>query len=143
MTVVTAEREGTATADPRAQVVRFVLAGGIVFAVQVGLGLMLPAVLDLPMQVAIPVAYTVAVLVHFSLQRWFVFAHQAFEHGVLGQIARYLPMTTSQYGFTASCTAILPGLLDVPEGAVYAAAAFVAAAAGFVFMRLVIFRGRN
>ena len=107
--------------------------------VQIGLGLALPKFVGVPIQAAIPLAYVCAVITHFSLQRWFVFAKNDFEHDILGQLARYLPMTGSQYAFTALATALLPEPLGVTESAVYVAAALISAAAAFLFMRLYIF----
>jgi putative flippase GtrA len=126
---------------PRAQAARFVVAGATVFVIQISLGLALAGPCGLPIQVAVPLAYAGAVTTHFSLQRWFVFAGARFALRPRQQILRYLPMTGTQYAFTAITTATLPAALDVSDRIVYVGATLVAAVVAFVYLRLRVFHG--
>jgi putative flippase GtrA len=124
------------------QVIRFVLSGGTVAMVYLGLGLLLSGPLGVPIQIAIPVSYVVSVLFNYSMQRWFVFAHSddfALSRGA--QFLRYVQIGAIQYAFTALATAVLPGWLGVDEQIVYVATALIAAAITFVVLRFVVFHG--
>src|SRR4051812_34831471 len=57
------------------QALRFVVSGATVAVVYLGLGLLLSGPLGVPIQVAIPVSYVLSVLLNYTLQRTFVFAH--------------------------------------------------------------------
>ena len=54
---------------------RYGIAGATVAAVYLSLPLGLNAIFDVPIQVAIPIGYVLAVSLHFMLQRHFVFRH--------------------------------------------------------------------
>lgn len=124
---------------PRHQTARFVIAGSTVAATYLGLTLLLSGPGGVAIQIAIPIAYVTSVCLHFALQRWFVFAREAFALPMRQQVLRYIPMGGAQYAFTATMTAVLPGVLDLPEQAVYVAAALVASAATFLFLRGSVF----
>lgn len=122
------------------QVIRFVLSGGTVALVYLGLGLLLSGPLGVPIQIAIPVSYVVSVLFNYSMQRWFVFAHSddfALSRGA--QFVRYVQIGAIQYAITAAATAVLPGVLGIDEQIVYVATALIAAAITFVVLRFVVF----
>jgi putative flippase GtrA len=122
------------------QALRFVLSGGTVAVVYLGLGLLLSGPLGVPIQIAIPVSYVLSVLLNYTLQRYFVFAHStSFALSPQAQFLRYVQVGAVQYGFTALATAVLPGALDVSEQVVYVAAALVAAVLTFILLRFVVF----
>jgi putative flippase GtrA len=126
------------------QVIRFVLSGGTVALVYLGLGLLLSGPLGVPIQIAIPVSYVVSVLFNYSMQRWFVFAHSddfALSRGA--QFLRYVQIGAIQYAFTAAATAVLPDALGVDEQVVYVATALIAAAITFVVLRFVVFHAAD
>src|SRR4051794_2197315 len=113
-------------AHPRLQLLRYAAAGAAVFAVYVGGTFLLSGPVGAPIQVAIAIAYVVAIAFHFVLQRVFVFAdHDQFTQPLGAQIRAYLVLGAAQYAVTAAATTWLPGLLDVPERAVYLVTAVV------------------
>jgi putative flippase GtrA len=118
---------------------RYVVAGGTVAVFNLGLALLLSGPGDVPIQLAIPVAYVLALCLHFSLQRWFVFAHEQHALAITHQIRRYLPAAAAQYGFAAATTAVVPGLIGAPEGVVYSVAVVVSSAGTFLFLRARVF----
>jgi putative flippase GtrA len=124
------------------QALRFVVSGGTVAVVYLGLGLLLSGPFGVPIQLAIPVSYVISVLFNYSMQRWFVFAHSdAFALSPQAQFLRYVQIGAAQYALTAAATAVLPGALGVDEQVVYVATALIAAVITFVVLRLVVFHG--
>jgi putative flippase GtrA len=99
---------------------RYAVAGAVVALVYVGGTLLLSGPVGLPIQAAIPIAYAVAVALHFVLQRTFVFRHDGdFALSVHEQIIRYLLIAATQYPATAALTALLPQLIDVSDQVAY------------------------
>ncbi len=91
-------------------------------------------------QVAIPVAYALALVCNFTLQRTFVFPRaEGFALAPRAQLARYVGAVLVQYAITATATAKLPGLLGVPETDVYVATVLCLAVAAFLTLRTVVF----
>lgn len=91
-------------------------------------------------QVAIPVAYALALVLNFTLQRMFVFPRsEGYALAPRSQLGRYLGAVLVQYGITALTTAKLPGLLDVPETDVYVGTVLCLAVAAFLTLRAVVF----
>jgi len=121
-------------------VVRYALGGGTSAAVYIGLTLLLSGPGQINIQIAIPVAYVCALVVHFSLQRWFVWAHHE-EYALAPhvQAGRYLLVAFAQYAFTAVCTAVLPPILGVSEQVVYVVCALLAAGLAFLALRFAVF----
>jgi putative flippase GtrA len=83
-----------------AELVRYTLAGGLVFVLYLGLTLGLSGA-GLPIQVAIPVSYAIAVATHFALQRSFVFTGRGYALRTREQVARYVALGAVQYPTTA------------------------------------------
>jgi putative flippase GtrA len=130
------------SAAPHHQAARFVLSGGTVAVVYLGLGLLLAGPAGVPIQVAIPVSYLLSVLLNYTLQRHFVFAHSTeFALSPQSQFIRYVQVGAVQYAFTAGATALLPDALGVSESAVYVASALLAAVVTFVALRFIVFHG--
>jgi putative flippase GtrA len=95
---------------------------------------------NIEIQIAIPVAYALALVVNFTLQRTFVFPRsQGFALAPRSQLARYLGAVLVQYAITATTTAKLPGLLNVPETDVYVGTVLCLAVAAFLTLRAVVF----
>jgi putative flippase GtrA len=125
---------------PHHQAMRFVLSGSTVAVVYLGLGLLLSGPIGVPIQIAIPVAYVISVLLNYTLQRVFVFAdREQFALEARSQFVRYIQLGAVQYGLTALATAVLPGWLGVSEQVVFVAVALIAAAVTFVLLRFVVF----
>jgi putative flippase GtrA len=102
----------------------------------------LSQLVGLPFQVALAIGFVSALLLHFTLQRLFVWVHEdGFALPLRHQVGRYLLMAGAQYGGTAASTAVLPGALGAPTELVYLATMAVATTAGFLIMRFIIFHG--
>ncbi len=119
--------------------VRYLLAGGIVFLIYTGGTLALNAA-GMPLGPAIAIAYVIAVICHFLLQRHFVFNHASgFEVSTATQIRRYVVIGVVQYAITWSATHFLPSVLGISEQLVYLATVAVLSAVFFLIMRLHVF----
>jgi NDP-sugar pyrophosphorylase family protein/putative flippase GtrA len=123
---------------------RFVLAGATVALVYLLATTLLSSAAHLRFQLALLIGFCTGLVVHFTLQRTFVWVGQGeFALPVRWQAARYLTMAGVQYGLTAAATSLLPALLGVPVEGVYLATAFVLTAINFVVFRHVIFHPRE
>ncbi len=125
------------------QLVRFGLAGGSVAVLYLTVTTVLSQVLGLAFQLALAIGFASGLLLHFTLQRIFVWTHhEELEEFALGfghQVRRYLTMAAAQYGVTAASTAVLPGILGLAEEVVYLMTMVVVTTSGFLLMRFVIF----
>ena len=119
---------------------RFGLTGGLVTIVYLAVTTILSQLVGLPFQLALAIGFVSAILLHFSLQRLFVWTHyEGFALPLRHQVGRYLLMAGAQYGATAASTAILPGALGIDTEIVYLATMAVATTSGFLIMRFIIF----
>jgi putative flippase GtrA len=124
------------------QLVRFGFAGGLVTLVYLTVTTALSQAVGLPFQLALAIGFVTAILLHFTLQRMFVWIHEdGFALPLRHQVGRYLLMAIAQYAGTAASTAVLPGVLDIDTEIVYLATMAVATTGGFLVMRFVIFHG--
>ena len=115
---------------------RYAFAGGIVAIWYVLTTTVLANVFGLPFQLALAIGFGSAVLLHFTLQRVFVWVHHAeFALGVGAQVSRYLVLAGAQYAITAASTSLLPKALGVPVTPVYLATALALASANFLIFR--------
>lgn len=122
------------------QLVRFGVTGGLVTVVYLLITTVLSQVAGLPFELALAIGFVSAILLHFTLQRLFVWVNdEGFALEFRVQVGRYLLMAGAQYGFTALSTAILPGELGVHTELVYLATMAVATTTGFLVMRFIIF----
>jgi putative flippase GtrA len=125
------------------QGVRFALAGGIVALVYLTMTIMLADVFGVPFQAALATGFGVATIVHFTLQRVFVWIHhEEFALPVHHQAARYLAAASVQYGITAASTALLPSILGVSTEIVYLVTVAAVISTNFVVFRHGIFHGK-
>jgi putative flippase GtrA len=119
---------------------RFALVGGIVALVYLGTTTLLADVVGLPFQLALAIGFAVAIAVHFTLQRVFVWIHhEEFALPVHQQAGRYLAVAAVQYGVTAASTALLPSALGISTEVVYLATVAVVLSANFLVFRYAIF----
>jgi putative flippase GtrA len=126
------------------QGVRFLVAGGIVLVVYVTTTTVLADVVGLHFQVALAIGFAVGLLVQFNLYRVFVWVHhEEFALPVHHQVGRYLTAAGANYGLTAVCTAVLPGVLGVPTEAVYLVMVAALPVLNFVVLRYVIFHAKT
>jgi putative flippase GtrA len=126
------------------QGIRFVLAGGTVALVYLTVTTVLASVLGVPFQAALAIGFSVAIMVHFTLQRVFVWAHhEEFALPLHHQAGRYLTVAAVQYGVTAASTALLPGALGVSVEVVYLATVAIVISTNFLVFRHGIFHPRS
>jgi putative flippase GtrA len=126
------------------QSARFVLAGGTVMVVYLTTTTVLADVAGLPFQAALAIGFCVGLMVHFTLQRMFVWAHEEeFALSLRHQAARYLSVAAIQYGVTAASTSLLPGALGAATEVVYLATVAVVTATNFVVFRHGIFHAKQ
>ncbi|HWI73259.1 MAG TPA: GtrA family protein [Baekduia sp.] len=122
------------------ETLRYIIGGSFTTVVYVGMTLTLARVVDAPIQLAIPVSYATALLLHFLLQRNFVFQREdgfTLERG--HQLRRYLSTAATQYSLAALSTALLPDILGLHEQVVYVVTALTLAAATFLILRTHVF----
>jgi putative flippase GtrA len=124
----------------RGQIVRFGLAGGLVTLLYLTVTTTLSQLLGFPFEIALTIGFVCALLLHFTLQRLFVWSHSdGFALPMRHQVRRYLVMAGTQYGCTAASTAVLPGAIGAPTELVYLATMAVVTTMGFLVMRFIIF----
>ena len=125
------------------QGVRFALAGGTVMLVYLTTTIVLADVFGLPFQAALAIGFCVALMVHFTLQRFFVWTHhEEFALPLRHQLGRYLTVAGVQYGVTAASTSLLPSALNVPTEVVYLMTVAVILCTNFVVFRHGIFHAK-
>lgn len=126
----------------RRQAGRYAIAGAITAVVSIGSVLALSGVVGI--QIAILASYPLVLAVHFSLQRWFVFARRGTGEYALGdgaQVRRYLMTVAVQYCYVAACTALLVRAIGLGDRIAYLAAVLSGTVLVFGVMRLRVFHG--
>jgi putative flippase GtrA len=119
---------------------RYAMSGVVVALVYLLTTTLLAVVVGLPFQVALPIGFALALSVHFTLQRLFVWVHhEEFALPFRHQARRYLMVVLAQYVVTATSTALLPGALGLPTEVVYVITALLWAGANFALFRNVVF----
>lgn len=120
--------------------IRYGIAGVTVATVYLGLPVALNGIFGLPIEAGIPIAYAVAISLHFTLQRLFVFRHvETFALSRREQAMRYVVVAVVQYPTTALATAVLPGLIDISERAAYLGTAIVISLTFYIVLRTHVF----
>src|SRR5580704_8647163 len=116
--------------------VRFGLAGGIVALVYLATTIILADVFGVSFQLALAIGFCVGLIVHFTLQRVFVWVHhEEFVLPLRHQAGRYLVAAAVQYGITATSTSFLPAALGVSTEIVYLGTVAVVVSTNFVVFR--------
>jgi putative flippase GtrA len=124
------------TSHPLAgQTFRFGLAGATVAAVYLAIPLVLNGILGVAIQITIPIAYLLAVSLHFTLQRHFVWRVDEFALSARQQIGRYVVIGAVQYPTTALAIAFLPGVLGVSERAIFVCTTLAISSTSFLIFR--------
>jgi putative flippase GtrA len=125
------------------QGVRFALAGGTVALVYLTTTIVLAEVVGMPFQVALAIGFSVGLIVHFTLQRVFVWANrEEFALPLHHQAGRYLILAGVQYGVTAASTSLLPGAVGVSSEVVYLVTVAVVLSANFLVFRHRVFHAK-
>lgn len=111
--------------------------------VYVGTTTLLASVIGAPFQVALAIGFCVALTVHFTLQRLFVWTHrEEFALPLYHQAGRYLTVAGAQYGLTVASTSWLPSVLHVSTEVVYLATVVVVYSVNFLVFRHGIFHAK-
>lgn len=132
------------SSDLRGQGARYALAGSVVATVYLLTTSLLAVGVGLPFQVALLSGFAVALSLHFTLQRLFVWTHQAgFALPFRQQIGRYLLTAGAQYGLTAASTSLLPPALGLAPEVVYLGTAPILATANFLVFRYGVFHPKS
>jgi putative flippase GtrA len=122
---------------------RFVIAGSTVSAVYLVTTTVLASVVGIPFQIALAIGFCTGLVVHFTLQRSFVWAHrEGFALPFRYQAARYLLAAGFQYGLTAASTSLLPSVLGVSTELVYVSTVALATLLNFLVFRRLIFHAK-
>jgi putative flippase GtrA len=125
------------------QGLRFALAGGTVALVYLTTTTVLAEVIGMPFQAALAIGSCVGLVVHFTLQRLFVWTHhEEFALPLHHQAGRYLALAAAQYGVTAASTSLLPSALGVSTEIVYLATVVVVLSVNFLVFRHRIFHAK-
>ena len=120
---------------------RFVLSGIVVQGTYAALMAVLLLGVDLPRQPALAVAYAGALIVHFTLNRQFVFAPgDGYAHGLSSHGTRYVLTAVVVYGITALGLAVLPGALGLAPYLVWLLVTMVIAVLNFLLRGRFAFR---
>ncbi|MGA2470485.1 MAG: GtrA family protein [Solirubrobacteraceae bacterium] len=119
---------------------RYTLSGGAVALITVAVTVTLAEGASLPYEASYAIGYCIALATHFSLQRWFVWAHrEGFALPIRSQLARYVPFALFNYSFVAASIALLPHLLGVSTSAAYLGAMAIITFVSFLVLRTRIF----
>ncbi len=122
------------------QGLRFAVAGVTVSLIYIATTTVLAIVVGVPFQAAILIGYCLALSIHFTLQRLFVWAHEKqFALPLHRQLSWYLLAAAAQYGITALGTLLLPPVLGLPTEVVYLLVVLPVTLANFLLFRFVIF----
>jgi putative flippase GtrA len=125
-----------------AQGVRFALSGALVSIVYLTLTTLLAEVSHLRFQFALVIGWCTAIVIHFTLQRTFVWKRKGgFALPFGRQVRRYLLVAVSQLGVTAATTTLLPSVLHVPTEVVYLGTAVLVTLINFLVFRNRVFHG--
>lgn len=151
MTPPTANASGPATGLIRrlvggdsldAQAVRYVAVGAFVALVYTGLTIALTLLLLIPIEAAIAIAYTIAVTIHFLLQRTVVFSHvRDFALSWRRQAAAYVVIGLVQWALTSLGIVLLARWLGWPQIPAYLLTTAVVTVATFFVLRQRVFHG--
>jgi putative flippase GtrA len=140
-TVMTTRRAGGVLRRmPRPAVVsKFALTGVLVGATHLGLVSVL-VLAGMPIQAALALSFVVALSLHFTLNRQWVFAPDSgYALHFSRQGLRYLFAAGLSYAGTSIAVAVLPDVLGIPELAVFFLAAGAMACVSFAILHLWVF----
>ncbi|HEV7496369.1 GtrA family protein [Baekduia sp.] len=123
-----------------AQMTRYAIAGVVTAVVGIGAVFLLTGPGRLAIQLAILLAYPLNLAVHFSLQRYFVFADRdVYTLAVGKQLRRYLVVAIAQYGCIAAATALLVHVAGLGDRPAYLIAIAAAPVILFITLRVGVF----
>jgi prepilin-type processing-associated H-X9-DG protein len=119
---------------------RYALAGCVVALVYLLTTTALATLVGLPFELALAIGFCAGLVVHFTLQRKFVWTDRGDFALPLGhQTARYLVAAGTQYALTAFGTSLLPAALGLPVEVVYLAIVTALISTNFLVFRNIVF----
>jgi putative flippase GtrA len=119
---------------------RFALAGGAVALVYLLTTTVLAVLVHLPFQLALAIGFCCGLVLHFTLQRTFVWTGRGdFALPLRRQTVRYLLVSGTQYGLTAVGTPLISSAVEIPTEASYLLLVAILVSTSFVMFRHVIF----
>jgi choline kinase/putative flippase GtrA len=126
--------------DLLGQGTRYALAGCVVALVYLLTTTLLAELAGVAFELALAIGFCAGVIVHFTLQRKFVWTGRgSYALPLKHQTARYLAATGTQYGLTAAGTSLLPGALGLPVEVVYLAIVAALISTNFLVFRNIVF----
>ena len=119
---------------------RYVVAGTIVGLFYMGSTVLLSSVAGFAMPVAIGVAYFFTVVLHFTLQRLYVFRHvESFALQARHQAGRYVVLGAVQYAINTAATELLPKPLGLSPEVVFVLTTGTLSVLSYLLLRLAVF----
>jgi putative flippase GtrA len=119
---------------------RYALAGSVVAVVYLCTTTFLAVVVGMSFREALPIGFTLQLVVHYTLQRKFVWVHdKEFALSFRHQAPRYLAVAGMQLGVTAVAIALLPAVLGLPAEVVYLGTVVLMTSVNFLLFRYVVF----
>jgi putative flippase GtrA len=123
---------------------RYALAGVVVATVYLLTTTFLAIVVGMPFREALAIGFTLQLIVHFTLQRTFVWVHdEQFALPFRHQARRYLTVAGAQLGITAASTSLLPSVLGLSTEVVYLITVTLIASTNFVLFRNMVFHSEQ
>ena len=120
---------------------RFALSGVVVQSAYAALMAVFLLGAGLPRQLALVLAYAGALIVHFTLNRQFVFApSDGYAHGLSSHGKRYLVTAVVVYGVTALGLAVLPGALGIAPYLAWLTVTVTIGVLNFMLLGRLVFR---
>lgn len=108
--------------------------------IYLGTTTLLATIVGMPFQAALAIGFCAGLVIHFALQRAFVWTHdEEFALPMRHQVGRYLVVVIAQYGVTAAATSKLPPILGLPTEAVYLITVPVVTSLNFLVFRHSVF----
>jgi putative flippase GtrA len=125
----------------RQRLTRFLISGAIVQGVYTASMAALLLLAGQPRQTALAISYALALVVHFTLNRQFVFDRaEGYTLHLSAHGARYLVLAAVIYGVTALGLATLPSLLGVAPFVAWLLVSGAIGVSNFVVLGKVVFR---
>ena len=126
------------------QGIRYAIAGATVAFVSITGTLVIAEGVGLAYEAAFGIAYSAAVVTHFTLQRYFVWSHhEEFALPLRYQLVRYLPIALLNYGVVAIALLVLPHALHAPSGVIYLASTLSMTSISFLLFRTRVFHAQE
>jgi putative flippase GtrA len=120
--------------------IRYGISGAVVAAFYLGMPIAVSAAFDWPLQAMIPIAFVLAAVLQFTLQRIFVFGHvEEFALSTRAQAVWFAIVGAVQYPTTALGTLLLPAIFGMPDRVAFLIISVIFSLCFFLFIRSRVF----